>query len=259
MNIFRISYKKIIVFCLITNVIVSISGCSLKNSRNDTVLTGKRLSILGDSISTYNGYSNNSTETNSTIGNNEYFYSNNYGGLSVEDTWWKQLTDNTGMNLLVNNSWSGSTVSGDDISSGDGTRAENLHDDTGSDSGMEPDIIIIYMGINDYNQGVSVDVFKRSYFDMLSKIKSKYSAANIFCLTLPQEYLNNDAADLVMYNSAISQVCEESEVLCIDLANESWISDNYKNYLLSDGLHPGKLGMDLITTVVQFDLFEFYN
>ncbi|MDY6024113.1 MAG: hypothetical protein SPJ19_04865, partial [Candidatus Borkfalkiaceae bacterium] len=38
-----------------------------------TALNGKKLSILGDSISTFKGVSNNA-ETNSTIGNNEVFY-----------------------------------------------------------------------------------------------------------------------------------------------------------------------------------------
>ena len=69
---------------------------------------GKTMSILGDSISTYAGVSNN-TAYNSTIGSNAVYYSSGSLG-GQQETWWQQAIDALGMQLLVNNSWSGSCV-----------------------------------------------------------------------------------------------------------------------------------------------------
>ena len=69
---------------------------------------GKRISILGDSISTFTRVSNNAN-SNSTIGINEVYYSGQ-GGIARADTWWQQVIDVLDMELLVNNSWSGSCV-----------------------------------------------------------------------------------------------------------------------------------------------------
>ena len=66
---------------------------------------GKRFSVLGDSISTFEGY--NPPEYN-------VFYNREKQKVSgverVEDTWWKKVIDTLGGELLVNNSWSGSLV-----------------------------------------------------------------------------------------------------------------------------------------------------
>ena len=62
---------------------------------------GKKLSILGDSISTYEGVSNDSS-ANSTIGGNAVYYTeNNDYGVVREDTWWQQAIDMLDMELCV--------------------------------------------------------------------------------------------------------------------------------------------------------------
>ncbi|MBQ8684906.1 MAG: hypothetical protein IJ514_01895 [Clostridia bacterium] len=56
--------------------------------------------ILGDSYSTFKGYIPNG-------------YATYYPSLDVhelKETWWKQVVDSSGGNLLLNNSWSGSTI-----------------------------------------------------------------------------------------------------------------------------------------------------
>lgn len=117
-----------------------------------TGFKGKKLSILGDSISTYLGISNN-TAYNTTIGNNAVYYNETNHKLldSVTDTWWMQAIDKLGMSLCVNNSWSGSCVSdreGSDASIAYRSRCTQLHNNTGS-TAVNPDIIAIYMGTND--------------------------------------------------------------------------------------------------------------
>ena len=112
---------------------------------------GKTLSILGDSISTYTGISNN-TSYNTTIGKNAVYYNNSTHKLlnSVDETWWMQTMDALGMKLCVNNSWSGSCAS-DRENPGAGSvayvsRCMQLHNDN---TNTNPDIIAIYLGTND--------------------------------------------------------------------------------------------------------------
>ena len=111
-----------------------------------TGLEGKRLSILGDSISTYSGVSNNGSR-NSTISRSWVYYTPGLAGVYLEDTWWQQAADDLGLQLLVNNSWSGSCM----YMEGAGTkgafeqRCVQLH----NGKGVCPDIIAVFMGTND--------------------------------------------------------------------------------------------------------------
>ena len=106
-------------------------------------LAGKTVSILGDSISTFGGVSNNANN-NSTIGNNAVYYSGQ-GGISCADTWWQQVIDVLDLELLVNNSWSGSCVfrpRKGEASVGYTDRCVNLHNDyTGVCSGTNRKLI----------------------------------------------------------------------------------------------------------------------
>ena len=126
---------------------------------------GKKLSVLGDSISTYGGISN-STSYNSTIGGNAVYYSaSNSYIASAEETWWMQTMDTLGMNLCVNNSWSGSCAT--DIGSGDGVayklnkRCVQLHNNTGT-TAVNPDIIAVYLGTNDIKNITSASQLKKA-------------------------------------------------------------------------------------------------
>ena len=103
----------------------------------------KRVSILGDSYSTYQGYITPAT--------NEPWYWDPWidertDVNDVKQTWWWQVVENGGYKLETNNSYSGSTISysgyrGEDYSARSFiTRATNL----GS-----PDIILVFGGTND--------------------------------------------------------------------------------------------------------------
>lgn len=131
-----------------------------------TLLEGKTLSILGDSISTYDGVSRGENVPNATIKNNWSYYP----ALSVtdpSDTWWQQTADALGMKILVNNSWSGSYMLPEryDENSGTGTpgawvdRCVQLH----TDAGETPDMIAIFLGTNDYTQRTSLGIDMGSY------------------------------------------------------------------------------------------------
>ena len=117
---------------------------------------GKKLSIMGDSISTFTGISNN-VKYNNTIGANAVWYpGNNSNFMDQTYTYWGRLINDLGMELCVNNSWSGSRVYGkSDAEYKDNIllRATQLDNSNGTNNDesddIAPDVIVIYMGIND--------------------------------------------------------------------------------------------------------------
>lgn len=157
------------------------------NILNQSKYNGKKISILGDSISTYSGYI--------PSGNKVWYTGSNSGVASVDETWWKRVIDYFGMELLVNNSWSGSrvTTTNGESSAGCMTRCESLGD--------APDIIIVFMGANDFNNEVVIGTydgtgdfptttttFREAYAIMLNKILTKYKIAEVYvCTLLPCE------------------------------------------------------------------------
>lgn len=227
-----------------------------------TALNGKNVSVIGDSISTYRGYSNGAAAdtTNDTIRNNADCYKDSWKGGSVmpKDTWWFQTIKQTNMNLLVNNAWSGDTVTSSRFKSG----CVNLHDNTGNVSDINPDIIFCYIGINNHTSGTSVSDYKTAYDEVIKLMKAKYTDAEIYIFTLPPHYgLNNNATKLALldeYNTAIRQLATENGCKVVDLAANSGITaDNSINYT-TDNLHPNLIGMDIITRVVIETLAECY-
>ena len=86
------------------------------------MLKGKRMSILGDSVSTYKGASNDASANFSTS-YNPYFYRLPF---PLEKTYWSLILDKFGMSLCVNNSWSGGNLSGIDDESSGVNRASQL-------------------------------------------------------------------------------------------------------------------------------------
>lgn len=224
-------------------------------------LKGKTLSVLGDSISTFQGVSNNATTTNNTIGSNAIYYPK-YEIDNQNETWWKQTADLTGMNVLVNNSWSGSRVLNNNGAAYI-DRCVQLHDNTGENSGTNPDVIAVYIGINDFNAGLVCGEFKElsdvyteengyitpqsfaeAYAIMVDKMTKRYADSDIYIFTLPANGTNKYTALLDDYNEQIRKIAEYFDCYLVDIAAIEGYE--YSNYT-SDGLHPNEAGMDLIT------------
>ncbi len=238
------------------------------------ILQGKKLSILGDSISTYTGWSN-STAVNDTLGNNEVWYNSASRLSSVDQTWWKQTADKYGMEMLVNNSWSGSSVTNVRESRGEASfgwniRPGNLHDNTLANNPggqpIEPDIIAVYMGTNDLMDGVGCDPdavnaagfwekieaedfvpsaktnFEEACAVMLYKVKKNYPNATVFCFNNPTMRTGN-AADRNAYNAAMAAIAQHYGIHVVDLYGSS--ISTYGSYT-HDGIHPTAAGMELM-------------
>ena len=261
-------------------------------------LDGKYVSILGDSISTFNGYSNDAT-VNTTIGGNGPRYDvgtadtkpGSYCLLdSVDQTWWMDFANRSGMKLLVNNSWAGSQVFGGKTSDGRVIpaayldRCVNLHDNTlennPENAAIDPDVIFIYLGINDYNFNrsnvgtgainyaglVSSDGtyvtpanFGEAYGIMLHKMLQAYPDAQIFAMTLlPENLYSVDKTAWEQHNAYIRAAAEYCDIPVVDLAENCAITwENYSGYMI-DKIHPTVAGMKLISDCIEAEVVSYY-
>ncbi|MCD8263981.1 MAG: SGNH/GDSL hydrolase family protein [Tannerellaceae bacterium] len=152
--------------------------------------TQQRVSILGDSYSTFNGYL--TPDTNYCwYGIAEHIKINDVH--QVKQTWWYQLINQQGYQLERNNSFSGATIcntgyNGDDFSDRSFvTRLENLGN---------PDIIFIFGGTNDtwagsplgeyqYEDWNKADLyhFRPAFCYLLSKLSEQYPGVKIYNIT----------------------------------------------------------------------------
>jgi len=194
------------------------------------------ISVVGDSISTYLGY----------IPSGYALYydkptAEKNGILSVYDMWWEQVQQALNCGFLVNNSFSGSTVSGLEFPCAP-SRAAAL-----GAYGLSPDVVLIYIGVNDFARGLPVDdgtgyCFAAGYDALLRRIRQNYPSARIFCGTLMKSVIRDQkewkfpdrmaGESIDTYNRAIRQVCLNNKCCLADLA------DLGRYYETLDGTHP---------------------
>lgn len=195
-------------------------------------------SILGDSISTLNGY----TPTDGVFYHTAL--SQNTGIASVADTWWMKVIDGFGGKLLVNNSYAGSTVCRDGYQPASSPwRIAKLQQDQ-----LFPDYILVYSGLNDVAFFRTPAEFQEAYTSMLLEMKSAYPAAEIWCGTLCQGVLTNPnlapfinfkyCTPLSEYNTCIRSAVNETGCHVADIAA---LEQGYRSM---DGVHPNADGME---------------
>ena len=207
------------------------------------MLKEKKLSILGDSVSTYKGISNDAS-ANATLFYNPYHYK---GPMPAEKTYWGILLSNFGMTLCVNNSWSGGNLSGRDDPDSGVNRAKNL----ARDDGTVPDFVIVFMGINDLGRGVDVKVFSSDYEAVLMTIKNSFPGAHVCCINLPDREPSFKKRTEA-FNEEIKRAAKSAgeNFFIADLFGSKLNNDfYYKN--TTDGLHPDEDGMRMIAEVAE--------
>ena len=231
-------------------------------------LQGRTFSILGDSISTYLGYSNN-TSYNTAIGGNAVAYGPSK--MHVSQTWWYRLISCDGMRLCVNNSFSGACV-GPSAEPGANTyldRCLHLDNDT---LHCAPDLIFVFMGANDYKNGdypvgeflpnsePPSGTFACYYYRMIEKVKAKFPRARICLLSvLPNRFTERTRQDteghiLKTYNAAIEETGNRFGADFIDLQHLTGITYRNCEQYYFDKLHPTAVGMERIYTSVSLYL-----
>lgn len=194
------------------------------------------ISFLGDSITTFQGYIPDGFAT--------YYPTSGCDVDSVEKTWWYQVVQKTGYQLLMNNSYSGTQVSGGSNYGNSYDRLKYLSKD-----GIDPDIIVIHMGTNDLTHGVNVTKFKSAYCAMIDKIKEEYDDVEIFILNLPyNKYATSFISPREKYNAALIEISEEKGVELIDIT-EGITKYNVAEYMFA-GAHPSYKGMTYMADII---------
>lgn len=234
--------------------------------QRDNAYFGKQFSILGDSISTLQGFNPEGYKI---------FYAEdngiNTGVAEVSDTWWDKVIGFFGGELLVNNSWSGSRVTkwkGQEQLFPSGCSDERtaaLHTND-----VKPDVILIYLGTNDWGFGAKTgnetrileedpeedihEFFDAAYDCMLEKVKVNYPESEIWCCTLCETYMSKNpdfqfphkyaGTHIEEYNEIIREAAGRNNCKLIDLYEYSMPYDSI------DGSHPTNTGMNTIATMM---------
>lgn len=239
-----------------------------------SIKAGKKISIYGDSISTFSGWI--------PEGNAVYYTGSNAGVSTVYDTWWMKTINALDLELLVNNSWSGRTVSsikGDaDVSAG--YKEENVVQLKSNN--ILPDIIIIKLGINDfdyecplgnYDGGTELpsdpSTFTNAYAMMLNLIMTNFPLSEVYCCTLQAAErngsigfpeINGNGESLTSWNNAIKQLASAFGAKIIDHEVCGITYYNLKTYMgdwaeaTGAGLHPNAAGHSLIANQTIHDI-----
>lgn len=218
----------LIVFCALT-------ACAQRPSFNSNA---PRLSILGDSYSTFEGYLTPDT--------NAVWYWNHEWDCTdvrnVRQTWWHQLLRDTGMRLCVNNSFSGATICHTGYDQADYsdrsfcTRLTNL----GS-----PDIILVFGATNDEWAHAPIGEYKYADWTREDLYKFRPAMAYLLCHLIDHYpnvklyFILNDilSSDI---NESVLTVCQHYQVPVIRLEN-----------IDKQCGHPNVLGMQHIAQQVE--------
>ena len=245
---------------------------SSQSSQNQTPrdLSGLKLSILGDSISTFDGY---------IPPDYNIFYPGSGDISTVEKTWWWQVMNATGMELNANASSSNTTITGDSLDttgSAPGCSTKRRIDLTPGDDGPAPDILIVFMGTNDFLRSVELGTFTEpspqdegvvnnfcdAYELMIQKLNALYPNAEIYFCTLletnagdvdeyPQSYpaTNKNGNTIGDFNAEIATIASAYSYPVIDVHNCGITYETLDQYT-SDGVHPNTEGAKLIAEYV---------
>lgn len=216
-------------------------------------LDGLKVSILGDSISTF--YKEGSPMNSLYGGTNQFYYPIYSSTIKTVDlTWWYQLLENTNLELGVNNSWSGSCAVGTGESAGNSDARINTLDDNGN-----PDIVLVYLGTNDCAGAYDLNSYKEAIITIIEKIRNQ-GTPQIYLTTLGYTaYKGNKYKEenRLAYNSALREIAKNYDCGIVAL-DDYIINDNYMIYL-GDNLHYNAKGAKLLSKIYEKAIKDFNN
>ena len=171
----------------------------------------KKVSVLGDSYSTFQGYNPEGYAP---------FYPDGHNDVKeVEQTWWSLYIKAMGYELEKNNSWGGTTICGTGYFGRDASSSSFL---SRVDMLGDPDIIFLFGGTNDAWAGSPVGAYQYSgwtkdncmYFRpalacLLDSLQKRYPDAKIYSI------LNSELRGEI--NESMRVVCNHYNVQLIEL------------------------------------------
>lgn len=201
-------------------------------------LWGQRVSILGDSYSTYEGY----IPKGNAVWYKEPANLSSTDVTSVDQTWWSLLIKECGYTLLMNDSYSGSTIS-----------FTGYHQKDYSDRSFitrltrlgNADLILIFGGTNDSWAGAEVGEFK--YSNVRREDFYTYRPALAWLLEYTRKLYPETTVYFIINDGLREDITESTKIIC----------DHYGiPYIQLDGIdkmagHPSVLGMRQIADQVK--------
>ncbi|NLE14662.1 MAG: SGNH/GDSL hydrolase family protein [Spirochaetales bacterium] len=208
-------------------------------------MTHTTFSILGDSISTFAGF---------VPAENELFYPKEGVDVTkVEQTWWHLLAKRCHLDLIMNESYSGSRISRTGL-----RPITSSFLDEKRQARLSGDLIIVFGGTNDWGQAdlpVTKEVFIQAYEELVTTMLEHHRASKLyFCTPLQRtdRALNqvniHNWTQLELAAAIRAIVGKHSGAHLIDLAAYP-ISEG--DGMLADNLHPTKKGMEVLSHLVQ--------
>ena len=241
-------------------------------------MPAKTFSIMGDSISTFEGC----VPDGYTLFYNDERLERS-GVLRPEDTWWSHVVRALGGTVLADSAWSGSMVEGAGFPAASSPeRATALL----GPNGQAPDAVLVFLGINDYGWGGAeaqatgrshamphcidpatvpeqiasaapadaVERFGAAYCTMLRNIHAAAPNATVYCITLlpgrthgvdhPEFCYRLRGHHLDEYNVAIRDAAAAEGCRVADVRAFG------RDYDSLEGTHPTNLGMRQFASMV---------
>ncbi len=239
-----------------------------KNVKPRESLEGMKVSIMGDSVSTF--YTAKSEMSSYYTGKDEFYYPTYSGTVTtVKYTWWYLMIKDLGLELGVNNSLSGSSVSfGANDRKGLSYERIRAMGENGT-----PDIIILYLGINDNAGGASAETYEANYRTMLDRVKEVYPNAFIFITNFSYSHYHIRMAShasysedtRLAYNDILDKLASEYQVGLVHLSDcwEAGVSPTQGDAgslgYLGDNLHPSKKGMEVWAKQFEKDINAYFG
>ena len=167
-----------------------------------------KVSILGDSYSTFEGY---------VVEGNELWYGSSpqwdrgNDVVRVWDTWWHQLIDDNGLQLEVNDSWSGSTVcttSYNGVHRPDNAFISKMRIDRLGN----PDVILVFGGTNDMWAGSPLGDYQ--YADWTEDDLRNFRPALCYLFDQLHKHYPNALIYNIENTELRSEFYESCEVIC---------------------------------------------
>jgi len=237
--------------------------------------TTKKLSVMGDSISTFEHFSPDDYNP---------FYASGRDGLpNASYSYWGIIAREKGWALSSINAYGGSQVSDYDPQARYGIAMCSTTRTSGLAGNGTPDYIIILGGTNDFGHGVPIgswagmadmpttgEDFRKAYALMLNRVHANYPLAMVYCCTLPNRERDAVPGSLEKYhdqylhqfNDAVRQIAPMLNCRVIDLEScginqynlETYMSDYHEDTGVAT--HPNIAGHALIAQRILEELYR---
>ena len=114
-----------------------------------------------------------------------------------------------------------------------------------------PELITIWLGVNDIADHVSINSYSHDLDFMLKRLRSHAPSARILIANIPdltllpyftsynQQILHQSIEE---FNATIARLAQQQHAILVDLSQQNYNLKDHPEYISNDGLHPTDLG-----------------